>query len=96
LRQVIVDACQNSFNAELTIDDLPFSFRAGVDAQQLPSLPAETELSLDQILQKFETDVLLKTLAACRGNKADVARRLGMTRPKLYRRLKTLGIDTEE
>lgn len=96
LRRVIVDACQNSFDAELKIEDLPFSFRAGLDAQQLPGLPAETELSLEQILEKFETDVLLKTLAACRGNKADTARRLGMTRPKLYRRLKTLGIDTEE
>ena len=96
LRRVIVDACQNSFDAELKIDDLPFSFRTGLDAQQLPGLPAETELSLEQILEKFETDVLLKTLAACRGNKADAARRLGMTRPKLYRRLKTLGIDTEK
>lgn len=96
LRRVIVDACQNSFDAELKIDDLPFSFRAGLDAQQLSGLPAETELSLEQILEKFETDVLLKTLAACRGNKADAARRLGMTRPKLYRRLKTLAIDTED
>lgn len=96
LRQVIVDACQNSFDAVLKLEDLPFAFRAGQEAQQMPSLPEETELSLEQILMKFETDVLLKTLEACRGNKADAARRLGMTRPKLYRRLKTLGIETDD
>ena len=96
LQQVIVDACQNSFDTQLGVDDLPFSFRAGLKAQQLPALPNERELSLEKILEKFETEVLLKTLAACKGNKADAARRLGMTRPKLYRRLKTLGIDTEE
>lgn len=96
LRQVIVDACQNSFDVELTMEDLPFAFRAGLESQQLPTLPDESELSLEQILKKFETDVLLKTLESCRGNKAEAARRLGMTRPKLYRRLKSLGIDPDE
>ena len=96
LRQVIVDACQNSFDVELRTEDFPFAFRAGLEAQQLPSVPEETETSLEELLRKFETDVLLKTLAACRGNKADAARRLGMTRPRLYRRLKALGIDSEE
>ncbi len=96
LRRVIVDACQNSFETELTLEDLPFAFRAGLEAQQIPSVPEETETSLEQLLQKFERDVLLKTLAACRGNKADAARRLGMTRPRLYRRLKTLEIETDD
>ncbi|MEZ6130511.1 MAG: helix-turn-helix domain-containing protein [Planctomycetaceae bacterium] len=96
LQQVIVDACQNSFETTLTSEDLPFSFRAGLEAQQLPSLPENTELSLEQILEAFEKDVLIKTLEACHGNKADAARRLGMTRPRLYRRLKTLGMETDE
>ena len=67
-----------------------------MDAQQLPGLPEATEQSLDGILQRFEIDVIQKTLSTCRNNKAEAARRLGMTRPKLYRRMKTLGIADEE
>lgn len=96
LQKVISLACQNSFNNKLEVDDMPFSFTAGIDAQKLPPTPEKGEQSLDAILQQFEIDVLQKTLEACRGNKAEAARRLGLTRPKLYRRLKTLGIDTEE
>jgi len=96
LLQVIVDACQNSFESRLTVEDLPFSFRAGLEAQQMPTVPQGNELSLEELMLRFEKDVLLKTLEACRGNKADAARRLGMTRPRLYRRLKTLGIDEDE
>ena len=67
-----------------------------MDAQQLPGLPEATEQSLDGILQRFEIDVIKKTLSTCRNNKDEAARRLGMTRPKLYRRMKTLGIADEE
>lgn len=96
LENVIRQACENSFGAELEIDDLPFSFQAGVDAQKMPPLPESSEQSLEGILQRFEIEVLQKTLDACRGNKAEAARRLGLTRPKLYRRLKTLGMDADE
>ena len=67
-----------------------------VSAQEMPATPLEGMSSLDSILERFEVEVLLKTLTACDGNKAEAARRLGMTRPKLYRRLKTLGMDEDE
>ena len=96
LENVIRQACENSFGTQLEVDDLPFSFQAGVDAQKMPLLPEAGEQSLEGILHRFEIDVLQKTLESCRGNKAEAARRLGLTRPKLYRRLKTLGIDADE
>lgn len=96
LETVIRQACENSFEDELEVSDLPFSFVAGVDAQRMPPLPEGGEQSLEAILRKFEIDVLQKTLNACRDNKAEAARRLGLTRPKLYRRLKALGMDTDE
>lgn len=96
LKRVIVEACQNSFTDCLASDDLPFAFRAGQDAQDLPHIPEQSVQSLEEIMQRFETDVILSTLRACSGNKAEAARRLGMTRPRLYRRLRTLGIDDEE
>ena len=96
LQQVMYDACQNCFAVQLRPQDLPFAFRAGMSSQEMPASPLEGISSLDSILERFEAEVLLKTLTACDGNKAEAARRLGMTRPKLYRRLKTLGIDHDE
>ncbi|MEO2016206.1 MAG: helix-turn-helix domain-containing protein [Fuerstiella sp.] len=96
LQQVMYDACQNCFAVQLRPEDLPFAFRAGMSAQEMPATPLEGMSSLESILERFEVEVLLKTLAACDGNKAEAARRLGITRPKLYRRLKTLGMDEDE
>lgn len=96
LQSVILQACQNSFETELVMDDIPFAFKAGQEAQSLPPVPSTAEQSLESILRKFEIDVLQQTLEASGGNKAEAARRLGLTRPKLYRRLKTLGLDTDE
>ncbi|MEQ9407711.1 MAG: helix-turn-helix domain-containing protein [Fuerstiella sp.] len=93
LRHVIFDACQNSFADQLQCEDLPFAFRAGLEAQHLPQVPETTIRSLEEMLANFETDVLMRTLEACQGNKAEAARRLGMTRPRFYRRLKTLGLE---
>ena len=95
LQHVIAEACQNSFDQQLKIEDLPFSFNVGMEAQKMPAVPEASQQSLDGILHRFEIDVIQKTLAACRNNKAEAARRLGLTRPKLYRRMKTLGIDDE-
>ncbi len=96
LQNVIAEACQNSFDVQVKMEHLPFSFTVGMEAQKLPPMPEASTQSLDWILRRFEIEVIKKTLAACRGNKAEAARRLGMTRPKLYRRMNTLGIEDEE
>ena len=96
LRDVIGEACQNSFGVTLELDDLPFAFRTGMDAQTLQPAPQESVQSLEDIMIRFEKDVLQKTLDSCGGNKAEAARRLGMTRPRLYRRLTTLGMNDED
>ena len=96
LKNVITAACQTCFSHQLQISDLPFIFRTGMDAQQLPPKPLQQVRSLDDLLQQFEKDILLNTILACRGNKAEAARRLGLTRPKLYRRLAALGLDVDD
>lgn len=96
LRQVIFAACEACFEKVVAAEHLPFSFRAGIEAQNMPHEAEPEHQSLEQMLKAFESDVLLKTLDACDGNKADAARRLGMTRPRLYRRLKTLGLVTDD
>lgn len=96
LRQVVIAACESCFEVELKPEHLPFAFRAGLDAQQLPPTPAIGIHSLDDILKQFETDVLKQTLEGCDGNKAEAARRLGLTRPRFYRRLEALGLTDPE
>lgn len=96
LRQVVFAACEACFEKVVAVEHLPFSFRAGIEAQHMPHEAEPEHQSLELMLQAFESDVLLRTLDACGGNKADAARRLGMTRPRLYRRLKTLGLETDD
>ncbi|MCA9048616.1 MAG: sigma 54-interacting transcriptional regulator [Planctomycetaceae bacterium] len=95
LREVIMSACQNCFGSALESEHLPFVFRAGMDAQQMPVPVTAQAQSLQDLLLQYEKDVLLNTLAACDGNKAEAARRLQLTRPRLYRRLQALGLADE-
>jgi DNA-binding NtrC family response regulator len=57
------------------------------------SKPA-AKVDLDSQLDDIERRELLSALARCGGNKAEVARSLGVQRTTLYYRLKRLGIET--
>ncbi|MEZ6063387.1 MAG: helix-turn-helix domain-containing protein [Planctomycetaceae bacterium] len=96
LKQVIYEACQTCFGERLEVSDLPFTFRVGMEAQRHPPAAPVAARSLEEILIRFESEVLQRTLEICNGNKAEAARRLGLTRPKLYRRLRTLGLESDE
>jgi len=63
------------------------------------SAPAEASrppapIDLDSQLEDIERRELIAALQRCNGNKAEVARSLGMQRTTLYYRLKKLGIET--
>ncbi|MFO0762001.1 MAG: sigma-54 dependent transcriptional regulator [Byssovorax sp.] len=62
------------------------------EAQPAPG--ASLRIDLGSQLDDIERRELLAALARCAGNKAEVARSLGMQRTTLYYRLKRLGIDT--
>src|SRR5262249_35464290 len=51
-------------------------------------------INLDSQLEDIERRELLAALARCGGNKAEVARSLGVQRTTLYYRLKRLGIES--
>lgn len=55
--------------------------------------PPSEKRALDERLDDLERNELLAALARCNGNKAEVARSLGIQRTTLYYRLKRLGID---
>src|SRR5262249_6642228 len=52
------------------------------------------KIDLDSQLEDIERRELIAALERCGGNKAEVARSLGIQRTTLYYRLKRLGIDT--
>ena len=59
-----------------------------------PSLPSPARIALDSQLEDIERRELISALQRCNGNKAEVARSLGMQRTTLYYRLKKLGIES--
>jgi two-component system, NtrC family, response regulator AtoC len=59
----------------------------------LPRGAGDSKIDLDSQLDDIERRELLAALQRCGGNKAEVARSLGVQRTTLYYRLKRLGID---
>jgi len=92
LEAVIVEARAACGGSLITVRDLPFRFRTGLDAQAVgPSLAAEP-MNLEELLARVEADHIRWALAAARSNKSQAAALLGLTRPRLYRRMEALGM----
>jgi DNA-binding NtrC family response regulator len=96
LQRVIHESCESCSGDVISTEDLPFAFRAGMDAQAMAPAVTKPFESLDKLMQSAERQIIEATLVACSGNKTEVARRLGLTRPSLYRRLKSLGLGEDE
>ena len=57
---------------------------------------AATEpIDLERLLAKIETELIERALAEAKGNKTRAANLLGLTRPRLYRRLVQLGFEED-
>lgn len=73
--------------------DLPFRFRTGYDAQRTSPAAVLRSIDLAAYLEEIERREIARMLSECRQNRALAARRLGLTRPRLYRRMEQLGLD---
>ena len=83
---------------EAPVSVAPPSSSAGASPSSPPSplgsaRSTDPKIHLDSQLEDLERRELLAALERCNGNKAEVARSLGMQRTTLYYRLKRLGID---
>jgi DNA-binding NtrC family response regulator len=86
-------AAESHANAKGTLvraNDLPIRLHQTADAQAIRSV--EEQIDLENYLHSLELELIQRALKAARGNKAKAARLLGMTRPRLYRRLEQLGL----
>ncbi len=76
-------------------DDLPMTIRGEWAAAYPPPRPQGTTNTenLDAILELVERRLIEQALSLSRHNKSRAAERLGISRPRLYRRMKELNIE---
>ncbi|MDA1013497.1 MAG: sigma 54-interacting transcriptional regulator [Planctomycetota bacterium] len=96
LKAVVEEAAQSCGSGLVGVQHLPFRFRTGVQAQQIGPATTPHIVPLDEHLTAVEREHIEYVLQQCRFNKTKAAQLLGMTRPKLYRRMESLGIDDYE
>ncbi|MHC4180463.1 MAG: AAA-type ATPase lid domain-containing protein [Planctomycetota bacterium] len=94
LAQIVARAHQQAEGPEITPRDLPEQIRLAAEAAAHPPRTEET-IVLDEFLARVERELIRRAMAQAKGNKAKAARLLGMTRPRLYRRLLQLGLEED-
>jgi DNA-binding NtrC family response regulator len=92
LMEIVVQAHKRASTHEIRPDDLPERLRLAAQAAAYPR-KAEERIVLDEFLGRVERELIRRALARAKGNKAKAARLLGLTRPRLYRRMVQLGLE---
>lgn len=70
--------------------DLPRRIHWTLDAHR--RRPRQPRIQLDSFLRQAEKELIVRALRQARGNRAKAARLLGVSRPRLYRRMLLLGL----
>ncbi|MCO8123614.1 hypothetical protein NHH03_17850 [Stieleria sp. TO1_6] len=91
LDQAIRHALRSCPLAVIGVEHLPLAVRSYRPNEAIPV--AQQEIDLDRAVERFEADLIRRTLAATDGNRAEAARRLNLSRSRLLRKLES--IDSE-
>jgi DNA-binding NtrC family response regulator len=91
LAETVKEAWTSAAGAQIAIADLPRWLGAAEQAAARPQR-GETKIVLDDFLADVERELIERALARCRGNKSKAARLLGISRPRLLRRMEQLKI----
>jgi DNA-binding NtrC family response regulator len=92
LAAVVSLAHQRTKGPQIGVGDLPDEIHLAAAAAARPRKPEET-IVLDEFLGRIERELIERALRRAKGNKARAARLLGLTRPRLYRRMVQLGLE---
>ncbi len=94
LREAIAAAHAACMSHEVTPVDLPaIVHHASQSAVRTRKRPER--IVLDELLAQIEREAIVRALAQAAGNKTEAAEFLGMTRPRLYRRMIQLDLASE-
>lgn len=91
LAEVIKAAWTSAATTQITLADLPRWLNAAAGAAARPPRK-EQPIVLDAFLADVERELIARALARCRGNKSKAARLLGISRPRLLRRMEQLDV----
>lgn len=94
LAAVVREAFERSSGPEILPSDLPKRIELAFDAAAHPRR-REERIVVDDFLAQVERELIERSLAQAKGNKAKAARLLGVTRPRLYRRMVQLGLEPD-
>jgi DNA-binding NtrC family response regulator len=92
LRRIVAEAASQAGGPEITVADLPRRLSLAAAVARRPPRTDEP-IVLAEFLTKIERQLIVRALAQAKGNKARAARLLGLTRPRLYRRMVQLGLE---
>jgi DNA-binding NtrC family response regulator len=92
LAQMVAESHRRAAGPEVLPEDLPERLRWAAEAASRPRRKDET-IVLDEFLGRIERELIRRALSRSKGNKAKAARLLGLTRPRLYRRMVQLGLE---
>ncbi|MBN82288.1 MAG: hypothetical protein CMJ70_19325 [Planctomycetaceae bacterium] len=92
LRDLIQEAAAVAEGPQIKVADLPFVFHQAIQPTK-GEVNAFKPVEMDQFLSQVESRLIRETLTASKGNKAQAARWLGMSRARLLRRIQYLELE---
>lgn len=94
LQRTVIAATQKCTSDRIKATDMPLSLRTGLEADA--HVPPQPIRPLAEVLEEAERTHIAGILQAAGGDKAKTAKLLGISRPKLYRRIEQLGLDSDQ
>lgn len=91
LREIIQSAVENSAGSTITPSDLPERIHHAVKAIRVGKHEV-TKIKLDEFLEEVEAKLIKRAMRQAKNTKSKAAAMLGISRPRLLRRLETLGV----
>jgi DNA-binding NtrC family response regulator len=95
LSGLVHEACRAAEGRLVTPRDLPQRIYLAAAAERRPRRGDES-IDLGSFLAGVELELIQRALRRAKGNKTKAAKLLGLTRPRLYRRMVQLGLEKEE
>ena len=95
LAATVRETCAAAEEGEVTSDNLPKRLRLAAEAARFPRKSVEP-IELEKLLARIETELIQRALQQAKGNKSQAAKLLGLNRPRLYRRMVQLGLESAE
>ena len=93
LRRTLASARAHTTQELIDLPDLPFALRQARLNEQEPTRPAPRNLPLEETLAEVERRLIRLALRRARGNRSRAAELLGIHRPRLARRMESLGLE---